>query len=116
MLGLPKYNEKTDKHVHVKKAIHSKNKTIFDFMIHLSNNDSKVINSPFLAVSKSEVKICSKKNNNINNETIQTKFNFVKLLLRNNSIKEYTFSFPLDNLSDLFLLIHNFLSYCPLCD
>ncbi|PKY57560.1 hypothetical protein RhiirA4_478706 [Rhizophagus irregularis] len=34
MLGSPKYNEKTEEHICVKKAIRPKDGTIFDFMIH----------------------------------------------------------------------------------
>jgi len=33
MLGSPKYNEKTEEHIRVKKAVHPKDGTIFDFMI-----------------------------------------------------------------------------------
>ena len=33
MLGLLKYNEKTEEHIRVKKAVHPKDGTIFDFMI-----------------------------------------------------------------------------------
>ena len=33
MLGSPKYNEKTEEHIRVKKAICPKDGTIFDFMI-----------------------------------------------------------------------------------
>ncbi|PKY35374.1 hypothetical protein RhiirB3_456095 [Rhizophagus irregularis] len=52
MLGSPKYNEKTEEHICVKKAICPKDRTIFDFMICSPNDDSKVINSPLLAISE----------------------------------------------------------------
>ncbi|UZO28711.1 uncharacterized protein OCT59_022225 [Rhizophagus irregularis] len=52
MFGSPKYNEKTEEHIRVKKAICPKDRTIFDFMICSPNDDSKVIDSPFLAISE----------------------------------------------------------------
>ena len=55
MLGSPKYSEKTGEHVRVKKAIHPKNGSIFDFMICSPNDESEIIeNSPLLVVLKSE--------------------------------------------------------------
>jgi hypothetical protein len=50
MLGSPKYDKKIEGHVRVKKAIHSKDGTIFDFMIRSPNDDSKsliVLSWPF---------------------------------------------------------------------
>ncbi|GBC52016.2 hypothetical protein GLOIN_2v1770262 [Rhizophagus irregularis DAOM 181602=DAOM 197198] len=41
MFGSPKYNEKTEEHIRVKKAICPKDRTIFDFMICSPNDDSK---------------------------------------------------------------------------
>ncbi|CAB4394869.1 unnamed protein product [Rhizophagus irregularis] len=52
MLGSSKYNEKTEEHICVKKAICPKDRTIFDFMICLPNDDSKVIDSPLLTISE----------------------------------------------------------------
>src|SRR6266540_2884232 len=101
MLKSFKYNEKTEKYMHVKKAIHPKDETIFDFMIHLSNNELEVIKSPLLDIAELEVK----RYNDINSKTIQAEFNFVKSLLKDNCIKGYTLSFLSDNISDLFLLI-----------
>src|ERR1044071_9319540 len=37
MLGLPKYDKKTDKHVRIKKVIRPKDGSIFDFMIRPPN-------------------------------------------------------------------------------
>ncbi len=119
MLRSPKYDKKTEEHVRVKKAIRSKNRTIFDFMICPPNDDSKVIDSPLLAISEPEVKRCLTKeneNNDISNETTQIEFDFVKSLLRENSIEEYSLSYPSENFSDKFSLSRISSSHCPLCD
>ncbi|RIA79969.1 hypothetical protein C1645_839528 [Glomus cerebriforme] len=86
MLGTPKYDKKTDKHVRIKKVIRSKDGSIFDFMICPPNDDSRVIDSPLLVVPESEVNRCSKENNDTN------------------------------NIPDLFPLTRNSPSYCPICD
>src|SRR6266540_1919738 len=55
MLESSKYNEKTEKHVRIKKAICPKDGSIFDFMICPPNDESEIIdNSPLLAVPKTE--------------------------------------------------------------
>ena|SRR6266540_2276803 len=77
MLSSPKYNEKTKKHVHVKKTMHPKNETIFDFMICLPNDESEITESPLLIVPESEIGRCS----NINNITTDAEFELVKTLL-----------------------------------
>ncbi len=112
MLESSKYNKKINKHIYVKKAICSKDETIFNFMIHLLNDNFEVINNFLLAILKLEIK----RYNNTNSKNIQVKFDFIKLLLRDNCIKGYTFSFPSDNISDLFLLTHNSLLYYLLCN
>src|SRR6266498_3087082 len=113
MLELPKYNEKTEEHVRIKKAICPKNGSIFDFMICPPNDESEIVKSPLLDVSELEVK----KYNDTNSEKItQAEFNFVKSLLRDSYIEGYTLSFPSDNTLYLFPLSHNSPSYCPLCD
>ena len=81
MLGTPKYDKKTDKHVRIKKVIRPKDGSIFDFMIHPPNDDSRVIDSPLLVVPESEVNRCSKENNDTSSETTQADFGFVKSLL-----------------------------------
>jgi hypothetical protein len=81
MLGSPKYDKKTEEHIRIKKTICLKNGIIFNFMICLPNDDSKVINNPFLAISDPEIKRClteENENNNISSKTIQAEFDFVE--------------------------------------
>ncbi|GES96008.1 hypothetical protein RCL_jg353.t1 [Rhizophagus clarus] len=78
MLGSSKYKEKIDEHVYVKKAILPKDRTTFDFMLHLLNDESKIVKSLLLAVSESEVK---KYNNDINNKITEAEFELVEKLL-----------------------------------
>ncbi len=113
MLELPKYNEKTEEHVRIKKAICPKNGSIFDFMICPPNDESEIVKSPLLDVSELEVK---KYNNTNSEETTQAEFDFVKFLLKDSCIEGYTLSFPSDNTSHLFPLSRNSPSHCPLCD
>ena len=89
-------------YIHVKKAIYPKDGFIFDFILLCSNNDSKIKNSLLLAVLKPKVKI----SNNTNSKTIQVKFNFMEILLKENAIKGYIFLFS--------SLSRNFLLHCPL--
>ena len=112
MLGSSKYKEETKEHVCVKKAFHPKDRTIFDFMIHLLNNESKVIKSSLLAVSESEVKRC----NDINSEITEVEFKLVEKLLEKASIEGFNLSFPSEQSSDIFSLKHIAPSYCSLCD
>ncbi|UZO09227.1 uncharacterized protein OCT59_029463 [Rhizophagus irregularis] len=119
MLGSPKYDKKTEEHVRVKRAIHPKDGTIFDFMIRPPNDDSRIIDSPLLTVSEPEVKRCPIKGNentDANIENDQAEFDFIETLLRDNSIEGYTLSFPSDNIPDLFPLVRNSPSHCPICD
>ncbi|CAG8524825.1 22720_t:CDS:2 [Cetraspora pellucida] len=83
MLESPKYNEKTKEHVCEKKAIHPKNRTVFDFMIHPSNDESEVVESPLLDIAEPEVKRC----NGTNSETTQAEFDFVESLFKKNCIE-----------------------------
>ena len=91
MLGSPKYNEKIKEHVHVKKAMHLKDETIFDFMIHPPNDESEIAKSPLLVIPELEAKGC----NDTNGEMTQVEFDFVKTLLRDNCVEGYTLSPPL---------------------
>ncbi|PKK55440.1 hypothetical protein RhiirC2_802376, partial [Rhizophagus irregularis] len=116
ILGTPKYDKKTDKHVRIKKVIRPKDGSIFDFMIRPPNDDSRVIDSPLLVVPESEVNRCSKENNDTSSETTQADFDFVESLLGENGIEGYTLSFPSDNIPDLFPLTRNSPSHCPICD
>ena len=55
MLGTPKFDEKTGSHMQVKKAVHPKNGTVFDFMLCPSNDESEVVDSSLLAIPKAEM-------------------------------------------------------------
>jgi hypothetical protein len=113
ILGTPKFIEETGEHVHMKKAIHPKDGSIFDFMIRPPNDESEVVKSSLL---EPEVKSCPKGNNDMNSEeTSQVEFDYVESLLRDNSIEGYTLSFPSDNTPHLFPLSRNSPSHCPLC-
>src|SRR4051794_22446344 len=105
ILGTPKYDEKTDKHVRIKKAMYPKDGSIFDFMIRPPNDESEVVNSPLLAVLEPEVK---KYNDDTNNETTQAEFDFVESLLRNNGIEGFNLLYPSDDFPNKFPLIRNF--------
>src|SRR5436190_19210670 len=59
MFGSPKYNEKTGEHVRVKKAIHPKDGSVFDFIIRPPNDESEVVKSSLLALSELEVRRCN---------------------------------------------------------
>jgi hypothetical protein len=114
LLGSPKYNEKTGEYVRVKKAIHLKDGTIFDFWLHPPNDESEVIeNSPLLVVPEPEVK---RYNDTNSEETTQAEFDFIETLLRDNSIEGYSLSYPSENFSNKFPLSRIFPSHCPICD
>src|SRR6266498_790529 len=55
MLGSPKYNEKTEEYIRVKKPVQPKNGSVFDFMIHPPNDESEVVDSPLLVISEIEM-------------------------------------------------------------
>ena len=74
MLGSPKYNEKTEEHIRVKKAICPKDGTIFDFMIRPPNDESEVVKSPLLDVPEPEVKRFPMENSDIVSETTEAEF------------------------------------------
>ncbi|CAB4375222.1 unnamed protein product [Rhizophagus irregularis] len=114
MLGSPKYNEKTEEHIRVKKAICPKDGSIFDFMIRPPNDESEVIdNSPLLAVPETE----SVKYANISNETTtEAEFELVETLLKEAGIKGYNLSYPSENFPDKFPLSRISPSHCPICD
>ncbi|CAG8549884.1 16032_t:CDS:2, partial [Cetraspora pellucida] len=112
MLGSSKYVEETKEHIRVKKAIHPKNGSIFDFMLRPPNDESKIIKSPILDKPKTEVKRC----NDANGEITQADYDFVELLLRDNCVEGYTLSFPSENTPNLFSLTRNSPSHCPICD
>ncbi|RGB27188.1 hypothetical protein C1646_769438 [Rhizophagus diaphanus] len=109
---IPKFDEKTSSHIRVKKAIHPKDGSVFDFMIHLPNDKSEVIdNSSLLAIPEPEVKRC----NDINSEITEVKFKLVEKLLKEISIEGFNLSFPSEQSPDIFSLKRIALSYCSLC-
>ncbi|GES93005.1 hypothetical protein GLOIN_2v1770262 [Rhizophagus clarus] len=66
-----------NEYIRMKKAILPKDGTIFDFMIHLPNDESEIVESPLLAVSESEIK---RYNDDTNSETTEAKFELVEKL------------------------------------
>ena len=113
MLGSPKYNEKTGEQVRVKKAIHPKDGSVFDFMIRPPNDESEVIeNSPLLAVPEPKVQ----RIDDTNTETTEAEFELVETLLKEASIEGYSLSYPSDNFPDKFPLSRISPSHCPICD
>uniref|UniRef100_U9THT9 Uncharacterized protein n=1 Tax=Rhizophagus irregularis (strain DAOM 181602 / DAOM 197198 / MUCL 43194) TaxID=747089 RepID=U9THT9_RHIID len=91
------------KKLRVKKTVYLKDGTIFDFMIHPSNDESEVIKSSLLDISKLKVKIY----NNTNSKTDQAKFKLVEELLRKASIKGFNLSYPLESSPNVFSLKQN---------
>ena len=113
MLGSPKYNEKTEEHVRIKKAICPKDGSIFDFMIRPPNDESEIIdNSPLLAVPETE----SVKYANISNETTIAEFELVETLLQEASIEGYSLLYLSEDFPNKFPLSRISPSYCPICD
>ena len=104
MLGSPKYNEKTEEHIRVKKAICPKDGTIFDFMIRPPNDESEVVKSPLLDVPEPEVKRFPVENSDIVSETTEAEFEVVETLLKEAGIEGYNLSYPSDNFPDKFPL------------
>ncbi len=107
-----KFIEETEEHIRVKKAIHLKDETIFDFMICPSNNESEIIKSSLLAISESEVKRC----NDINSEITEVKFELVEKLFEEASIEGFNLLFLSEQSPDIFSLKRIAPSYYSLCD
>src|SRR3989440_8964779 len=116
MLGSPKYNEKIEEHIRVKKAICPKDGTIFDFMIRPPNNESEVVKSSLLDIPEPEVKRFPVENSDIVSETTEAEFEVVETLLKEAGIEGYSLSYPSDNFPDKFPLSRASPSQCPLCD
>ncbi|PKY30168.1 hypothetical protein RhiirB3_447115 [Rhizophagus irregularis] len=112
MLGSPKYDEKTKKHVRVKKGILPKDGTVYDFMLRTPNDKSRDIDSPLLVVPE----IKTARHDNGNNEITQAEFAELEKLLKENNIEGYNLSYPSDNKPDIFPLTRVSPSHCPLCD
>ncbi|PKC14131.1 hypothetical protein RhiirA5_409795 [Rhizophagus irregularis] len=100
------------KKLRVKKAVYLKDRTIFDFIIHPSNDESEVIKSSLLDISKLKVKIY----NNTNSKTDQAEFKLVEELLRKASIKGFNLSYPLESSPNVFSLKRMSQLYCLLCE
>jgi len=77
MLEMLKFDEKTGSYMQVKKAVQSKNGSVFNFIIHLSNNKLEIIDSPFLAIPEAEMKRYS----SINKVITDAEFKLVEILL-----------------------------------
>ncbi|CAG8574704.1 1278_t:CDS:2 [Cetraspora pellucida] len=73
---MPKFIEETREHVCVKKALGSKNKNVFDFMLYPSNNKVPVIDSLILKILKKIVK-----NSKANNGSIGVEVDYIENLL-----------------------------------
>ncbi|RIA82409.1 hypothetical protein C1645_835392, partial [Glomus cerebriforme] len=116
MLGSPKFDEKTGEHVHVKKPVHPKDGTLFDFMIRPPNNESEVAKSPLLALSELEVRRCNVTNNETTEAELELELELVEKLLQEASIEGFNLSFPSEQSPDVFSLKRITSSYCSLCD
>ena len=77
ILRTPKFDKKTNSHMQVKKAVHPKNGTIFDFMIHPSNDKSEIIDILLLVILKAKME----RYPSINNITTNAEFELVETLL-----------------------------------
>ncbi|GBB96363.1 hypothetical protein RclHR1_27370003 [Rhizophagus clarus] len=112
ILGTPKFIEETGEHVHVKKAIHPKYGSIFDFMICPPNDKSEVVKSSLLNILKLKVQIFD----NTNSETSQAELKLVEKLLKEASIEGFDLSFPSESSPNVFPLKRISQSYCSLYD
>ncbi|GBC40919.2 uncharacterized protein OCT59_029341 [Rhizophagus irregularis] len=85
MLGSPKYNEKTGEHVHVKKTIHPKDGSVFDFIIRPPNDEYEVVKSSLLDIPEPKVQ----RVDDINSETTEAEFELVEGLLQEANIEDF---------------------------
>lgn len=90
MLGSPKFVGETNEHVRVKRALHPKNGTVFDFMIRPPSDESPVIESPLLNAPETNFA-------NINSETTQVKFKMIERLLKEHNIEGFNLSCSSDD-------------------
>src|SRR5437773_12182104 len=84
-------------------------------MLHLFNNESKVIKSPLLVLPENKQTVQFQKFDNEISKTSQTEFKLVERLLKDNNIKGYNLSYSTNSISDIFSLIRVSLLYCLLC-
>ncbi|PKY61551.1 hypothetical protein RhiirA4_486677, partial [Rhizophagus irregularis] len=110
MLGSPKYNEKTGEHVRMKKAIHPKDGSVFDFMIRPPNDESEVVKSSLLDILEPKVQ----RFDDTNSETTEAEFELVEGLLQEANIEGYSLSYPSENFPDRFPLSRLSPSHCPI--
>jgi len=110
MLRSFKFDEKTREHVHVKKPVHPKDRTLFDFMLHSPNDESEVEESSLLNILESEVKRHPEDHNDTDSETTEAEFKLVEILLKEASIEGYNLSYLSDNFPNKFLLLRISLS------
>jgi hypothetical protein len=96
MLRSPKYNEKIEEHIRVKKAIRPKDGSIFNFMICPPNDESEIIeNSPLLVVPKSE----SISHSNMGVDATEVELELVEKLLKEANIEGFNLSYPSKDVS-----------------
>ncbi|GES75077.1 highly derived D5-like helicase-primase [Rhizophagus clarus] len=100
MLGSTKYKKEIKEHIHVKKAVYSKDGTIFDFMICPPNDELEVVKSSLLDIPELKVKLCD----DTNSETNQTEFELVEELLRKASIEGFNLLYPSESSPNIFPL------------
>ncbi|PKY60169.1 hypothetical protein RhiirA4_483565 [Rhizophagus irregularis] len=96
------YKKEMKEHIRIKKAVHLKNRTIFDFMIRLPNNESEVVKSSLLDILELKVKIYD----DINSKTDQVKFELIEELREKTSIEGFNFSYSSESFSNVFFLKH----------
>ncbi|CAG8489087.1 3410_t:CDS:2 [Cetraspora pellucida] len=94
-------------HICVKKALDSKNRNIFDFMLYPPNDEVPVIDSLILEIPKELVK-----NSKADNGTIGAKVDYVEKLLNIMNIKGFDVLYPTSVY--IFTLRCITESYCPL--
>ncbi|EXX53577.1 hypothetical protein RirG_242620 [Rhizophagus irregularis DAOM 197198w] len=112
MPGSPKYNEKTGEHVRVKKAIHPKDGSVFDFMICPPNDELEVVKSSLLDIPEPKVQ----RFDDTNSEITEAEFELVEGLLQEANIEGYSLSYPSENFPARFPLSRLSPSHCPICD
>src|SRR6266498_4546142 len=75
ILETSKFDKKISFHMQVKKAMQSKNGSVFDFMIYPPNDESEVVDNSLLAILKAKIERYS----NINKVITAAKFKLVEI-------------------------------------
>ncbi|CAJ0642949.1 923_t:CDS:1 [Entrophospora sp. SA101] len=112
IVGTPKFIEKTNEHVRVKKALYPKDGSIFDFMLRPPHDESPVIDSSLLSISEY---VATKISNTCTTEDIEIELNLVAKLLEEFEIEGYELSCPHESFPDTFPLKRVTPAFCPLC-